>query len=101
MKGSDIIKMTINIGGELIKLDVNFDDQNAVRDTEREIKRYIDHLKKAWPEHSDRNILAMALYQFARWANQLKEIQEDANQLAFNKIKEIDMCLKEEELPQS
>ena len=96
MKGSDIVKMTINLGGELIKLDVNFDDQIAVRDTERDIKKYIDHLKKSWPDNSDRNILAMALYQFARWCHQLKLAQEDKIQLATEKSKEIDSLLNNE-----
>ena len=27
MKGSDTVEMTINIGGELIKLEVKFDEQ--------------------------------------------------------------------------
>ena len=93
MKGSDIVKMTINIGGELIKLDVDFDDQLDVRDTERDIKQYIDHLKKAWPDNSDRKILAMALYQYARWCRQLKDIQENALVITTQKASQIDDAL--------
>lgn len=94
MKGDDIVKMTINIGGELIILDVDFDDQLAVRDTENDIKKRIEILRKAWPDNSDRNILAMALYQFARWYNQLKDIQEEIIQLSDEKCRLIDNLLK-------
>lgn len=90
MKGSDNIKMTINIGGELIKLDVPFNDQDGVRDAEREVKSYIEKLKKAWPDNSDRNILAMAAYQFARWYQQLLKTQYDALDITRLKIKQID-----------
>ena len=92
-KGSDIVKMTLNIGGELIKLDVDFDDQVNVRDTENDIKRLIERLKKAWPDHSDRNILAMAVYQFASWYNQLKQIQQDIIEITDAKTRLIEKVL--------
>ena len=90
MKGSDIIGMTIDIGGELINLDVDFDEQNSVRDTERAIKLYIDRMKKAWPEKSDRNILAMATFQFARSYHKLIKIQEEALEATNRNINQID-----------
>lgn len=93
MKGSDKVAMTINIGGELINLDVKFDDQNSVRDAERDVKLYIEKMKKAWPDNSDRNIIAMAAFQFAQWYHQLMKTQADANDLVSNKINQIDKAL--------
>lgn len=90
MKGSDIVEMTINIGGELIKLDVPFDEQNDVRDAENELKEFIDRLRKSWPTNSDRNILAMAAYQYAKWCQQLMKIQEEATDIAIEKCRVID-----------
>ena len=90
MKGSDIVKMTIDIGGELITLDVKFDDQNNVRDTERAIKISIERLKKAWPDNSDRNILAMTAYQFAKSYHQMLKTQEEVIEIANKKIQQID-----------
>lgn len=95
MKGSDLVKMTINIGGELIKVDVPFQQQNEVRDTERNIKSFIDKLKKEWPQNSDRSILAMATFQFAKWAYQLLDIQENAIEITNNKCKQLEEILKE------
>lgn len=93
MKGSDKIEMTINIGGELIKLNVKFDDQNSVRDAEREVKLFLEKMKKAWPQNSDRNLLAMAAYQFALWCQNLRDIQEDALEIANHKINQINQVL--------
>lgn len=93
MKGSDFVKMTINIGGELIKLDVPFNQQLEVRDTEREVKNYIDRLKKTWPDNSDRNILAMAAFQFAKWAYQMVKKQEQASEIITLKKLEIDRLI--------
>lgn len=90
MKGSDKIEMSINIGGELIKLDVGFDDQNNVRDAEREVRRYLDRLKSLWPGESDKKIFAMAAYQFANWYHQLLKIQEEANDIINSKSNQIE-----------
>lgn len=101
MKGSDKVAMTLNIGGELIKLDVKFDDQNIVRDAEREVKLYMEKLRKAWPDNSDKNILAMAAFQFANWYLRLLKIQEEAidiTRLKCSKIEEeLDLENKENE----
>lgn len=97
MKGSDKIGMTINIGGELIKLDVDFDEQNSVRDTERAIKLYLERLKKDWPGNSDRNLLAIATYQFARSYHKLLKINEDAMEIINRNVDLIDRQLKSED----
>ncbi|MCH5224540.1 MAG: hypothetical protein J1D77_01025 [Muribaculaceae bacterium] len=91
MKGKDDnIEMTLNIAGEFLKLNVKFDDQLKVRDAERDVKIYCENLKKSWPEMSDRQILAWASYQFARWYRQLLEIQEKAIDIAKAKCSDID-----------
>lgn len=93
MKGSDDnIEMTLNIGGEYIKIKAAFDDQLRVRDAEREVKLYCEKLKNNWPNLSDRNILAMAAFQFARWYRQLLEVQQDAIDIATQKCKDIDQA---------
>lgn len=89
MKGSDKIVMTINIGGELIDLDTKFDEQNEVRDAEREVKLYIEKMRKQWHVSSDRKLLAMAAYQFAKWYHQLLKIQQEAIEMANLKCQEI------------
>ena len=90
MKGSDFVEMTINIGGEPIKLKVKFDDQNEVRDAEHEVKLYIDKLKKSWLEASDRELLAMTAFQFAKWYLRLSNIQKTAIELVNQKCSLID-----------
>lgn len=82
--------MTINIGGEIINLNVKFDDQISVREAEQEVKLYIDKLRKSKEEASDRELLAMAAYQFANWYLQLNKIQKDAIEIANMKTRQID-----------
>lgn len=96
MKGSDKIEMTINIDGELINLDVNFDEQIEVREAEREVKQYIERMRKAWPENSDRKLLAMAAFQFAKWYRQLIEIDELALTLTKESNSRLEKYLKPE-----
>ena len=97
MKGSDKVEMTINIVGELIKLNVDFDEQNYVRDAEKAIKIYFDRLRKAWPQNSDKNILAMVAYQFAKSYHQLQKHQEEAIEIINRKINQIDENSKSQE----
>lgn len=95
MKGSDKVDITINIVGELIKLNVDFDEQNSVRDTEKAIKIYADQLRKAWPENSDKSILAMVAYQFAKSYHQIVRQQEAATEIINQKASLIDENIKQ------
>lgn len=81
MKGSDKIEMTINIGGEHLKISVSPEDQTTVRETILSLNRHCAKLKKNWPDCNDRQILAMAAYQFAFWHRELQIIQEKAQNL--------------------
>ena len=96
MKGSDKVNMTLNIAGEIIKLHVKFDEQDNVREAEREVRNYIDRMRKSWPEATDRELLALAAYQFAKWYQQLLSIQHEAIEMANNKCVLLD---KLEEMP--
>ena len=93
MKGSDKVEMTINIGGEFLKLTADFDEQNAVRDAEFAVKQYCNRLRRNWPESSDRQILAMAAYQFARWNGELLNDQKEALRMVSQNNKLIESCL--------
>ena len=96
MKGSDKVEMTINIVGELIKLNVDFDEQYSVRDAENAVKIYFDRLKKSWPNNSDKNLLAMVAYQFAKSYHQIIRQQEKAIDLINDINKQIDEISLEE-----
>lgn len=97
MKNKDVIDMNLNIGGELIKLKVKFDEQNDVRDAENTVRNFFDRMKKAMPDKSDRNILAMAAYQFALWFNRLNKIQERAVETIDLKTSQLDLLLENKE----
>lgn len=99
MKDEDLIAMTINIGGELIRLQVKFDEQNRVRDAEREVKLFIDRLKKNWNEFSDRKLLAMAAYQFASWYMQLLGQNQNAIDLINTNLRKLDKLDNNEASP--
>lgn len=78
MTGSDKVEMTINIGGEILKLFADFNRQDDVRDAESAVRQYFNKMRKSWPEMSDTKILAMAAYQFAYWRQELLNLQNDA-----------------------
>ena len=84
MKGSDKVEMTINIGGEFLKLSADYDQQILVREAEFAVKKYYNQLRREWPDSSDRKILAMAAYQFSYWYKELLKIQVDAEEMAQN-----------------
>lgn len=86
MKGSDKVEMKINIGGEILTLTTDFDKQEAVRDAEADVRQYYNKLKKEWPDSNDRQILAMAAYQFSFWCRELRKIQDKATDLVGNSL---------------
>lgn len=70
--------MTINIGGEILTLDVLFSEQNTVRDAENAVKKLYLDLQKKWPKVSERKLLAMVTYQFSYWYQELVKRQNEA-----------------------
>lgn len=104
MKGSDSVDITVNIGGELFKIKVNFNEQDLMRDAERDVKQYIDKLKKSWNDVSDRKILAMTAFHFANWYHKLLKIQEETYDLVRLKCQQLDNWDKtrdSEDLPET
>lgn len=93
MKGSDKVEMTINIGGEFLKLSADYDQQNLVREAEFAVKKYYNQLRREWPDSSDRQILAMAAYQFSFWYKELLKIHNDAVEIAHNANQILGECL--------
>lgn len=82
MKGSDKVQMTINIGGEFLTLKAAFDEQDLVRDAEAAVRQFFNKYRREWPDSSDRQILAMAAYQFSFWHQELLKIQNEAMEMA-------------------
>lgn len=82
MNDSDKVKMTINIGGEHIRLTVDFNKQNSVRDAEKAAADLYRTWRARWPSRSDKEILAMVAYQFASFYQELLQRFEAASALA-------------------
>ena len=92
MNGSDLVEMTLNIGGESFKLKAEFNRQDAVREAEFAVRQYFNKLRRNWPDSSDRKILAMTAWQFAFWRQEDLKLQNQAQELAqtcLDKINEI------------
>ena len=83
---------------ELIKLNVDYDEQNSVRDAETAIKIYFDKLKKSWPNNSDKNILAMVAFEFAKSYHQSIKIKDQALDIINNNISRINELSNPESL---
>lgn len=95
MNGSDLVEMTLNIGGESFKLNAEFDKQNDVRDAEFAVNQYYNRLRKNQPRKSDSQLLAMTAYQFALWRLEtLKEQKLVLSETADN-LKLIESLLKD------
>ena len=82
MNGSELVEMTLNIGGETFKLNTEFNRQNDVREAEFAVRQYFNKLRRNWPDSSDRKILAMTAYQFAFWQKEALKLQKQALDLA-------------------
>ncbi len=65
MKNSDLVKMTLIIGGEHIPLTVPFDRQDAMRDAEKAVSQLYDKWRSERLTRSDKEVMAMVAHQFA------------------------------------
>lgn len=83
------IKMKINIGGEPLQLNVPFERQDAVRDSETAVNRLYDEWRLKWRQRSDKEIMAMVAYQFASLYQDLLGRHDEAAELAAQCDKEI------------
>ena len=77
MTVDEIIKMSINIGGEHIILNVPFNGQNNVRDAEEWANNLFSDLRIKFPSKSASNILARVAFNLAE---QLVIAQHTMNQ---------------------
>ena len=76
MNDSEKIKMYLNIGEQRIALTVPFDRQDFVRDVESDVDGLYRKWRLAFPAKSDREILAMVAYQYAKFYAELRERKE-------------------------
>lgn len=82
MKVSDNVNMTINIGGERVRLDVPFSRQDNVRDAEKKANIIFNELRSRFPSRSVPNLLAMVVYSLALENTELENIGNEAFDLA-------------------
>lgn len=82
MNDSDNVKMTINIGGEMIGLTVPFNRQDVVRDAEKAASQLYKNWCSKWPKRSDKEIMAMVAYQFAFYYQELLSRYNQAAEIA-------------------
>ena len=95
MNGSDLVEMTLNIGGESFRLTSEFNRQNNVREAEFAAKQYFNKLRRALPESSDKEILAMTAYQFAFWYQESLKLQKQAEEEVLKSSQMLDDICKE------
>ena len=67
MADREKVKMYINIAGEKIRLTVDYDEQDAVREAESQVVRLYDEWRQMFPKKSVSELLAMIAYQFAMY----------------------------------
>ena len=66
MKASDKVKMTINIGGEHLRVEVPFENQLIVRDAEKKADDLFKVTRLRYPSRTDSNIMAMVAFSLAQ-----------------------------------
>ena len=73
IKASDKIKVTIKICEEQLNLITTSSSCYMVRKTEDEINKCLVQLHNKYPDTKDKQLMAMALYQFANWYLELSK----------------------------
>lgn len=77
--------MYINIAGERIELNADFDRQDEIREAERNVGRLYDQWRKKFPGKSVTQLLAMIAYQYASFylslASERRDAQEEASRI--------------------
>lgn len=90
MTDSDKIKMNLNIGDQRITLSVPFARQEFTRNVEQQVDSLYRKWRHNFPAKTDRELLAMVAYQYASFYNELKDLYEQASDMAEECIKLID-----------
>ena len=87
--------MTINIGGEILKLTVPSKEKQLVRDAEKEVQLLYNDWSRRFPKCSPKYVLAMVAYQFSYYYQELLKLQNNALETADNCSKDLsDLILK-------
>ncbi len=89
MKDPEKINMEINIGGERITLDVPFQKQNLSRDIESEINNLYSKWRSSFPKKTDKQLLAMLVYQYASYYKELTLRYQEAHKKALECLESI------------
>ena len=94
MADREKVKMYINIAGEKIRLTVDYDEQDAVREAESQVVRLYVEWRQMFPKKSVSELLAMIAYQFAMYYMALRHRQDDVVASLKDFEKNIDMTLE-------
>ena len=95
MADREKVKMYINIAGERIRLTVDYDEQDAVREAESQVVRLFDEWRQMFPKKTVQELLAMIAYQFAMYYMALRHRQDDMLAQLKDFEKNIDIALEE------
>ena len=95
MADREKVKMYINIAGERIRLTVDYDEQDAVREAESQVVRLFDEWRQMFPTKTVPELLAMIAYQFAMYYMALRHRQDDMLAQLKDFEKNIDIALEE------
>lgn len=95
MADREKVKMYINIAGERIRLTVDYDEQDAVREAESQVVRLFDEWRQMFPKKTVPELLAMIAYQFAMYYMALRHRQDDMLAQLKDFEKNIDIALDE------
>ncbi|MBQ1268632.1 MAG: cell division protein ZapA [Muribaculaceae bacterium] len=95
MADREKVKMYINIAGERIRLTVDYDEQDAVREAESQVVRLFDEWRQMFPKKTVPELLAMIAYQFAMYYMALRHRQDDMIAQLKDFEKNIDIALEE------
>lgn len=95
MEDREKVKMYINIAGERIRLTVDYDEQDAVREAESQVVRLFDEWRQMFPKKTVPELLAMIAYQFAMYYMALRHRQDDMLAQLKDFEKNIDIALEE------
>lgn len=95
MADREKVKIYINIAGERIRLTVDYDEQDAVREAESQVVRLFDEWRQMFPKKTVPELLAMIAYQFAMYYMALRHRQDDMLAQLKDFEKNIDIALEE------
>lgn len=86
MKGLEKINIDIKIGGEPIKLQIPFENQDFVREVEAEVNSLYVSCREDFPSRTDKSLMAMMVYKYASLYKDLTRKYQEA-------VKSAEHCL--------